>query len=263
VSTGGLYVYALTTGEVDDAVLGTGVDGLPLRVVRAGPVSAIVHDHEGGPFAGPEAEVRRRVLEHDAVVERVWAARRAVLPMTFDVIVEGREQDGAEARLERWLRAAADDIDERLHAVRGAVELRVDVTLDQHAAAAGDPEVTAVREELERATPGIQRLLRKRLARLERDVAERLADELYPEVRARLARLSVDLVENRRAPAGEGETVVLSAALLAPEHATTRLGEELAALDAEQEAVRVRFLGPWPPYSFAALRPVGVTTVPS
>jgi hypothetical protein len=48
---------------------------------------------------------------------------------------------------------------------------------------------------------------------------------------------------------------VLSTALLVDEPAVEHVGRELAALTEEEPALKVRFLGPWPPYSFAALRP--------
>jgi hypothetical protein len=84
-------------------------------------------------------------------------------------------------------------------------------------------------------------------------VTERLADALYAEVRERLARLSADIVENRRSSAEPGEVLVLSASLLADEDEVPAVGRTLGAIAAEQPAARVRFYGPWPPYSFADL----------
>lgn len=255
MTAGGLYLYAVVPGTVDAAALGAGIDGQALRLVPGDGVAAVVHRHDGPPYAGTDEEVRRRVLEHDAVVERLWAPHRPLLPMTFDVIVAGTEAEAPEARVERWLTGTRSAIEERLHAVEGRVELRADVTLAAGPAAKDDPDVLRVDEEMRAASPGVQRLLRKRLQRLEQQVAERLAARLYPEVRARLAARSADLVEHDRATPAAGEVLVLSAALLVAEDSTQEIGEALAAIAAEQPAVRIRFLGPWPPYSFAALRP--------
>ncbi|MGV9915200.1 GvpL/GvpF family gas vesicle protein [Streptomyces tendae] len=47
------------------------------------------------------------------------------------------------------------------------------------------------------------------------------------------------------------ETHVLSAALLVRHEDVDAVGTVLSQTRAEQPACRVRFLGPWPPYSFA------------
>ena len=247
---GSLYVYAVV--GAGERVLGTGIDGLPLRSVTVGGLAAAVHDHGGEPYAGPDEEVRRRALEHNRVVERLWGEDRAILPMSFDVIVTPSPTESAELRLGRWLADSAPGIEERLDAVRGRVELRADIGLDA-AAASRDPELAALRAEADRSSPGVQRLLRKRVLRRERDLADLRADALYPEVRERLARVSADIVENRRGAPEPGEVLVLSASLLVDEGAVPAVGGELRAVSEQEPAARLRFYGPWPPYSFADL----------
>jgi hypothetical protein len=251
----GLYVYALTRPGWPAHALGTGIDDASLFPVTVGAVSAVVHEHPGAPYSGNDETLRRRVLQHNDLVERLWSRDRAVLPMTFDVIVSGTEDETARQRLEAWLRAIETPASEGLDRVDGRVELHVDLALDRREAAAADADVLALRQRIRDESPGIARLLRKRLDGLERDAADALADRIYPELRARLAACSADIVENLRATPGDGEVLVLSAALLVDEGAVDDVGRVLAAVQAEEPAMRVRFLGPWPPYSFAALRP--------
>jgi hypothetical protein len=278
----GLYVYAVVATVPTD--LGTGIDGAPLDLVHAAGVAAVVHRHAGGPYQGADDDVRRWIVEHSDVVDRLWQADVPVLPMSFNVIVAAGDDadtddadadaagtaeaadeahtaeaaDGAEAatasarrRLERWLTTHAADLRARLDALRGRVELRVDVALDQHAVAEHDEAARAVRAELEIRPPGVQRLLRRRLDALEREAADALADELYPALRRRLARVSEELTENRRARPEEGQVPVLAVSLLVAREAMRSVGRELAAVSDEQPAARIRYLGPWPPYSFA------------
>ena len=252
----GLYVYALVRAAVLDGGLGTGIDDLPLVAVSAGPVAAIVHEHPGAPYDGEDEEtLRRRVLQHNDVVERLWSRDRAVLPMTFDVIVGAAEHETAQDRLTTWLRSVEEAALEGLGRAAGRVELRVDLALDRGDAASADPDVLALRDRIRTEQPGIARLLRKRLDGLEREAADAVADRIYPDVRARLARHSVDVIENPRASAGDRQVLVLSTALLVDEGSVERVGRELAAITEEETALRELFLVPWPPYSFAALRP--------
>lgn len=251
----GLYVYALIRAASATRPLGTGIDALPLLAVPVGGVAAVVHDHPGEPYGGDDETLRRRVLEHNDVVDRLWSSDHAVLPMTFDVIVAGAEDATARDRLEAWLSSSEEALLDGLARVDGRVELRVDLALDRAEATVSDPDVRALRDRIAGEQPGIARLLRKRLDGLERDAAELRADRGYPAARGRLARLAQDLVENPRTAPEDGRVLVLSAALLVDEPAVEAVGAELAAMTAEEPALRVRFLGPWPPYSFAALRP--------
>jgi hypothetical protein len=253
--TAGAYVYALVPASFPVAPLPPGIDGRRLTVVRGGPVSAVVHEYGGEPYSGDDDTTRRRVLEHNDVVDRLWQRDRAVLPMTFDVIVAGTEESTAAARLEQWLRGSADEILAGLAAVAGRVELRVDLFLPITPVAASDPEVGLLRSRIESASPGLGRLLSRQLSQLERDVAERVADRIHADARPRLARWSADLRDDAARSPGAEEVPVLSCSLLVEEPAVPRIGEELAVLARSWPLVRVVFLGPWPPYSFARLRP--------
>jgi len=253
----GLYVYALVPSSRAGG-FGTGIDGAPLLAVEVGDVAAVVHEHRGGPSGGDDETLRRRVLEHTEVVERLWAADHALLPMTFDVIVAGSADATARDRLETWLGSIEDAARDGLERIGGRVELRVDLALDLHQAAAADAEVQILQARIGAASTGVARLLRKRLDLLEREVTEALADRRYPDLRSRLAGASAEISENPRAVAEGGEVLVLSAALLVDEDAVDRVGHVLAGMRDEEPALRVRFLGPWPPYSFVALRPAAV-----
>lgn len=257
-----LYVYAVVRASASFPD-GTGIDGQPLRTVAADGLAAVVHDHEGEPYGGSDDEVRRRALEHNTVVERLWEADRAILPMSFDVIVAPSGVESAEQRLRRWLEDVAASAEAGLRSVAGRVELRVDLGLDPATAAAADADAAALRDEAATSSPGVQRLLGKRVLRREHEVAERRADTLYAEVRERLARASVDIVENPRGTPEPGEVLVISASLLVDEDAVRVVGGELRRIAEQEPAARIRFYGPWPPYSFAELSGADVPASPA
>ncbi|WP_171905320.1 GvpL/GvpF family gas vesicle protein, partial [Cellulosimicrobium cellulans] len=105
----------------------------------------------------------------------------------------------------------------------------------------------------------VQRLLRRRLEERAREVADDAATDLYPQLRRRLARVAVAIAENRRAHPPDGAVPVLDVALLVPREGVADVGRALADLQEQQPAARVRYLGPWPPYSFADLADAGLT----
>ncbi len=254
----GLYVYAIVPAAMPPAELGTGIDRTPLAlVIGTGGVAAVVHEHAGNPYDGADEDVRRWVLEHGDVVERVWDSAGTVLPVSFNVIVASEEDAPARDRLREWLGQSSPRLVERLRRLQGRVELRIEIALAPDQVAEHHPDAQSLRAELGSRPTGVQRLLRKRLEQLEREVTDALADELYPEYRRRLAAIVEEITENRSARPEPGTVAVLTVAVLVPRDDVPRVGQELADIQREQPAARIRYLGPWPPYSFAEVPALG------
>lgn len=254
MSGAALYVYAIIPlpGAGPEGL--TGIEGRPVRRIEApSGLAALVHDAEPIPFEGPDEQVKNWIVEHSTVVERAWEALGTVLPVTVNVIVKGDATSSAEDRLRAWLEQSEESLRQRLDALRGRVELRVEIALDRAESAWSDPASVALRAEMAEKPPGLRRLLERKLEQAEKEAVERLADRLYPELRRRIASHADDLVENRRTRPAPGLVPVLSVAVLVARQEVEALGTELAQIQTEHPAARIRFLGPWPPYSFAEL----------
>ncbi|MTE18860.1 gvpL 2 [Streptomyces sp. TRM43335] len=254
-----LYVYALLPDQEGAADGVTGVDGRPLRLVAAPGtgIAALVHDADPAPYEGTDEEVRRRVAEQDQAVVTVWERTGALLPMTFNVLVApdafADPPRPAEDRLRDWIASHASDLHARFRALTDRAELRVEIAIDRAAAARDDDRARALEEEMARHSPGLRRLMSKQLEQLRRESSERLADALHADVRHRLLAVAEDLRERGRAVRDPREADVLSAALLVRTSDIEAVGTVLATVQDENPAARIRFLGPWPPYSFAEL----------
>lgn len=248
-----LYVYAVVAGgDYTPAV--TGIDGSALHMVGrdTGP-RAVVHRHTQGPFDGPDDSVRRWVLEHSEVIDDAWQNSPALLPVSFNVIVRSDPETEATAsqQLEHWLDDSAETLSRRLEELRDTSELRVELSLDGSLLEEVDAEVGDMRTEMESRPAGVRRLLEKRLEKTEKEIVDRAADRIYPEIRARIAAHCLDIEEHRSTSRESGLTPVIMASCLVRGTEITALGAELTALKKAQPALSIRFLGPWPPYSFA------------
>lgn len=260
MSEDALYLYALLPAgeEAPEPAAGTGIDGRGVVRIDGGQgVTALAHRQDTTPYEGPDEDVRRWVLEHSEVVDRAWQRTGAVLPVSFNVIVAPAEETTADEALERWLQDNSAALREKLAALEGHVELRVETAVDIETAAAETPEIARLLDEMAEKPEGVQRLYRKKLDALRRDVTDRLADALYPEHRRAIVRHAADIVESRRSRTDDATVPVLSVALLVAEAHVDALGVELAEIRDSQPGIVVRFLGPWPTYSFADL-PAGV-----
>ncbi|MEW1815117.1 GvpL/GvpF family gas vesicle protein [Streptomyces diastaticus] len=250
-----LYVYALLP---EDAVLPpgtTGLDDRPLQLVTApgSGLAALVHRTTPAPYQGPDEQVRQWVREQDAALVAVWEQVGTALPMTFNVLVAADREASAEERVRQWLTDRADVLRDLLGALAGRAEVRVEISLDREAVTEDDEEAKALLVEMEGRSPGLRRMLAKRLERLRKEAGDRLADALHSAVRRRLAAVAEDL--SVRAGRGQeaGEVSVFAGALLVRREEIDTVGALLAELQEEQPAARIRFLGPWPPYSFTEL----------
>ncbi|MFF0692169.1 GvpL/GvpF family gas vesicle protein [Streptomyces tendae] len=187
----------------------------------------------------------------------MWERSGSALPMTFNVLVADEPPPGngpgpgrgAEQRLTDWITSQASSLTNRLQELAGRCELRVEITLDRPAAPTTTPaQGTAATSATETRSPGMLRLLGKQRAR---NAAGELADTLHARVRHRLLSVAEDLRDRAPTQRTSDETHVLSAALLVRHEDVDAVGTVLSRTRAEQPASRVRFLGPWPPYSFA------------
>ncbi|WP_426521381.1 GvpL/GvpF family gas vesicle protein [Diaminobutyricibacter sp. McL0618] len=253
----GLYLYAILPERVATPSLGVGIRDAPLKVVTAAGLAAVVHEGQVGALTGDDADVKEWVVQHSEVVERVWGFGDTVLPATFNVIVAPGDGESAAERLCGWLTTSAETLAARLQTLAGLVELQVEIDLDPQRVAQSDPEATQLRNSLAERPPGVRRLLQRKLDTLERDAADRRADELYPDYRRRLAEHCEDLSEGRRAHPPQGFVTVLNLALLARREAVESVGSVLATIRSEQPAAEVSFFGPWPPYSFTDALDIG------
>ena len=249
-----LYVYTIVPDTGADPDFGPiGINSAPVFTVSADDAGIAAVVHAGSPiaFQGSDDDVRRWVLEHSRVVERAWETCGTTLPVTFNVIVKSDAEASADDRLRAWLRDSADRLRSRLDALRDRVELRIEIALDRDAVTRESPRVEAVLREMADKPAGMRRLLERKLEQVRKDAAAATADQLYPDIRRRIAAITEDLVENRRARTNPDHEFVFSAAVLTHRSNIESIGAELARIQAEQPAARIRFLGPWPCYSFS------------
>jgi len=252
-----LYVYAIVPADGSVPSVVAGIDGEPVRAVTEAGLSAIVHDVPSSePYRGSEDEMRTWVAAHARVVEKAWERSGTVLPVTFDVLVSAADGVGASERLRAWLRSGAATLHEKLSELRGMAELKVEIAVDP-ASLPPQETIEAQRSELQSRSPGARRLLERKVAQLVLEQAQRHAAVIYSEVRRRLASVVRDLVERRRYRPAEPLVPVVSAALLVTHAGVEDVGRVLAELRDEHPELVIRFLGPWPPYSFADLNPPG------
>jgi ribosomal protein S13 len=235
------YVYGVVRAseapKIDAA--GFGRDAR-VRNLTEGELTAIVSDVDAGFVEAGREDLER----HMAVLEQA-ALSATVVPLRFGTVMP--DDDAVTAEL---LRGRAAEIEERLAALDGRVELTLSGTYEERIfgeVVAEQPEVAALRERVRGRDENATYYDRIRLGEL---VAEAMAAKRQRDTEQVLAKLR-PLADDVRVGDVSHERSVLKASFLVhrdrlPEF--DRAAEEVAA----QNRTRIRFnyAGPLPPYDF-------------
>jgi Gas vesicle synthesis protein GvpL/GvpF len=256
-----LWAYCVLPADAPAPPDTAGVDpGFRLERIEAGGLAALVSRVPGAEFG---AEALRRNLNDLPWLERVARAHEEVLervlpdgpivPLRLCTLYE--DDDGVRRMLESERAALHAAIDGVAGREEWGLKLLVDADKLAAEARASSSEAAAMADDLSGATEAGAYMLRRRLERHVREVADRLAEGVAAELRGRLESSGFDFVtrppQNRDLSQHEGEMLLNAACLV------DRAGlEQLQALAGELESAhaalgaRVELTGPWPPYNF-------------
>lgn len=248
----GRYCYCLVSvpeaASTGDRLEVEGVGGGDPYLVVADGVGAVVQE-QGEPFESDDEEVVAGwLVRHQSVVDRAGERYGTPLPFRFDVVLAGGDADVAD-----WIRSRTETVTDRLEVFAGTWEYRVQLLWD------GDPEPDLRGrddrlEELwtrrERESGGTAFLVKKQYEQRLREVRSRRRDELLAELEAAVESVAVRTTHQDQSPVVGDREPLARLAVLAAEDEERRLGDCLEAV-ADGPTVKVRFTGPWPPYSFA------------
>jgi hypothetical protein len=243
----GLYLYCIAAerpGGDALTVSAPALNGAGVRVISQCGLLVVAHGCPAEPYQGSPGDVRSWILAHNTVVTQVWERTGTVLPMAFDSIVTGDEERDAESVLADWIGAHPGELAATLGELDGKVELGIRVYYD---APAGSSERVASA----RGREYFQNQLSKRREAADRQLrldaeAKRIAEGLG--ALAQSIRVNApNAIAQTEGDAGGRELLSMSLLVERP-----RVGEVGLFLDSvTADDYRVRFTGPWPPYSFA------------
>lgn len=250
--TEGCYVYCVLHRGKKEEWGPIGLDGAPVFQIAQEGIACLVHRHELSPYQGEDEQVKNWVLVHNQVVETAWKETGAVLPMTFNCIIQPVEGHSAEEVVQAWLRKEGDHFQAKLAYLEGKVELGIQVIWTRKVLAAHllrqDEELRLITESLQGKPRGTTYFLQQKL---EKALAAKLVEKAEKDCRHQqetLAGLAEEVASNKLKKLEGERQMILNLSLLAHRDQVETIGETLDTF--EEDGVEVRFTGPWPPYSF-------------
>jgi Gas vesicle synthesis protein GvpL/GvpF len=237
-----VYLYGVVQAHDGTEVEAPGV-GAPdagVRRIAHRDVAALVSDIEAGPLAAArELRAHWRVLE-DAI------ARATVLPVRFGTVLESDE-----AVVERFLTPRHDELARQLAELAGKVQLTVKGSYEEdrlmRGVVDGSPTIARLRESVRGRPKAATYYDRIKLGEL---VAAEVEQARERDTVLVLERLGPLAVATRHEPPSSPEGAV-NTAFLVERTRVDEFSRAVAALTDELgDRMRLRYVGPLPPYSF-------------
>lgn len=245
----GRYIYCVTDRAYPKDLRVAGVEGLPVYGIEWKGISAVVHRCSLGPYQSKDpAQIRKWVVAHHSVARKCWVRLDSAVPVAFDTIIKGGDQE-----VKKWLKDDYDRLTENLRRLHGKAEYGVQISWN--------PEIIG-RRLIEKESRIRELQLRQRSSRqgmayiLAKKIEQELAGELkkkaeqylhdfYSKIAGTVDEIHVDPV--KKVQRGQ---MLMNLSVLVTDGKQHLLGKILAEVKG-MEGFRVRFTGPWPPYSFA------------
>jgi hypothetical protein len=236
-----VYVYGVMSASDQEATSVAGVEHAGVRTVRHAGLAALVSDVGGGALAAA-----KELRAHWKVLDEA-STRATVLPIRFGTVMESER-----AVREQLLEPNAERLVGLLRELSGRVQLSVKGDYDEERllrdVVGGSPDVAALRERLRDLPEAAGYYDRIRLGELVAAEVDRRREGDREVALGRLAPLAV----SARTEAPTRAEGAFNLAFLVEGDRVDRFSAGVRELGAELgERVRIRYVGPLPPYSFA------------
>ncbi|RRJ31559.1 gas vesicle protein GvpL [Halocatena pleomorpha] len=254
----GRYLYCVVRcPETEGSAFSTtGVDGEDVYLIRTETIGIVVHECETLYDTSDVDVVRKWLLEHQNVIDAAGDRFGTPIPFQFDTILRGDDE-----RVRAWLDRERETFASQLEEMTECWEYRVEVRRDEatvEETLRDDERLVELNEQIAESSAGTSHLLERqyeqRLETLKHqqraDRTAALIEQLEP-----IARDLHDLGHERTTLEMEPDTDdemtrETRLALLVHEEQQHDIDDLLDDVAADP-GVKIRYTGPWPPYTFA------------
>lgn len=230
------YVYCV--GQFNGKQLSCeGIEGNPVRAVRAEDLCVLVHECEPKPYTTQDSgKANEWIVQHQNVVEKAMQELGAVIPLTFDTIFKEERQ------LIEFLKLNKEKIKEKLRLLEGKREFGIKIFYNENLREEIAREKES-KEETEKESRGKAYFLRKKI---EREINAELQEKLkkyFEEFYEKISTCGEIIVEKIK----EKNMFASFSCLISMEN-IEKLSKILDEIN--NSNFKIVFTGPWPPYSF-------------
>lgn len=248
------YVYGVADKGVSIHLEAKGLDGALVYTIPYKEICVIVHDCLAEPYkSDDDAVVKEWLFTQQEVLDAITEKFGVVLPMSFDMIIEGKNGQDPEQTVKDWLEKNYDYFTEKMSGIKGKQEFGVQVILDTEVLSAKlietDEKLIKKKKEIDTKPEGIAYMERELLKELLKEKIEEEADQYFREFFSMIRKCTDDIVIGKVKKVGGNKQMLMNLSCLVRKDRVEELGNELEKIE-NINGIAVRFSGPWAPYSF-------------
>ncbi|HBF39505.1 MAG TPA: hypothetical protein DDW50_19575 [Firmicutes bacterium] len=249
----GRYVYGIALGASDFRT--AGIDGLPVYTISYSDIGAIVHMCPPNAYESTEREqVEKWLRQHQDVLDNAFKYTSSVVPMTFDMIIDGSSAANPDDVLKQWLQERYEALKNLLAQLSGKEEygIKISCSLEMitEKVSKENPEIIELTNRIAAMNKGTAYLFRSELAQKIRKAVDEDSKALAKEICVKIRPLVADLKENKvDTEIVDNQKPILNMAVLTAPDQVEIIGNFLEKLQTDGQ-YEITFTGPWPAYSF-------------
>jgi hypothetical protein len=249
----GRYIYGIIFGT--DELQTTGIDNSPVYTIFCRDIGALVHACAPNPYESTDrAQVEKWLRQHQDVLDKAFKHSSSVVPMTFDMIIDGSSATNPDDVLRDWLQERYSPIKSLLEQLSGRAEygIKINCSIETltETVTQENPEIIELSNRIASMNKGTAYLFKSELAQKIRKAVEEECKVQAKKIIAEIRPLVSDLKENKLdSEISNNQKPILNMAVLVEPDKIEAVGTFLESLQIKSQYT-VIFTGPWPAYSF-------------
>lgn len=248
------YVYGIADQGINEHLGPIGLDGNEVYTIPYKDTCVIVHDCSAEPYKSEDENVVKEWLfTQQEVLDSVAEKFGVVLPMSFDMIVEGKNGSDPDQAVTEWLEKNYENFRAKMSILKNKQEYGVQVILDtgilSEKLIATDEKLRMKKAEIDTKPEGIAYMEKEILKDLLKEKVEESADQYFRDFYHRIKKSTEDIVIGKAKKVGGNQQMLMNLSCLVKKDRVSELGNELEKIE-NVDGISVRFSGPWAPYSF-------------
>lgn len=248
----GVYLYGIVKSSEPGNLGKIGINHEQVFLIPYRDICAVVHMCTTNPYITDDGdEAKSWIIAHQYVLDLVTAKYGTVIPITFDTIFKGNENI-----VRNWLQEKYEELGDMLQNLNGKAEYGVQIFLDKkHLDKITDSEESIITQvkSLKGKPEGVVYLLKKRLEdskKIHKDqLTQKISKNLLDEIKGLVKEMKIEQIRKTHQELWKDRVMILNASCLLQEEEVKPLGDLLSKIN-QKKGYKVRFTGPWPPYSF-------------
>eukprot|EP00831_Metopus_contortus_P066776 TRINITY_DN5956_c0_g1_i5.p1 TRINITY_DN5956_c0_g1~~TRINITY_DN5956_c0_g1_i5.p1 ORF type:complete len:402 (-),score=99.77 TRINITY_DN5956_c0_g1_i5:1353-2558(-) len=249
-----IYVYGIGDKGVHESFGKIGIEGAEVYTIPYKDMCIVVHNCSAEPYKSEDDDVVKNWLfTQQEVLDAIWGKFGVVLPMSFDMIIEGKNEKNAKDELEVWMEENYNDFYKKVTKLKNKQEYGVQVMLNTEILSEKlletDEKLKIKKKEIDAKPQGIAYMEKELLKDLIKEKIEEIADIYFKEFYGMIKKCTEDIVIGKTKKVEKNTQMIMNLSCLVSTDKVVELGEELEKME-NKDGVSVRFSGPWAPFSF-------------